>query len=211
MNRVGLAVLALGAAATAGCDPPRPKFATHPAQTLTVPYERASGQTSCLVASVVMASNYLAGQPRFTEPGVLKALKELGLDGSSVADVKAWLEEQGLHLVTLTGQSDDKPPLGMRFWLERRGYPVICVINKYAGDVRYNHAVVVTGVSANTGDPPADIVYYLDPGTREPLQSLPRGEFDTAWDMGGRAMMLVVAPPPDAEPGAASQHEKPAP
>ena len=75
MNRVGLAVLALGAAATAGCAPPRPKFATHPAQTLTVPYERASGQTSCLVASVVMASNYLAGQPRFTEPGVLKALK----------------------------------------------------------------------------------------------------------------------------------------
>ena len=113
-----------------------------------------------------------------------------------MADVKAWLEEQGLHLVTLTGQSDDKPPLGMRFWLERRGYPVICVINKYAGDVRYNHAVVVTGVSANTGDPPADIVYYLDPGTREPLQSVGLAEFETSWARCDYAMMIVVQPPP---------------
>jgi hypothetical protein len=194
-----IGILAVATLATiAGCERPRPKFVTHPANTLQVPYERASGQTACLVASVTMAANYLVGKPQFSEPSVRSALKAAGRDESSVADVKQWLEEQGLHLVVLEGQSDAKPPLGMRFWLEKRGYPVICVINQQAGDARYNHAVVVTGVCSNNCTPPADIVYYLDPGKREPLQSVALAEFETAWQMGGRAMMVIVAPPPEA-------------
>ena len=145
---------------------------THPEGTLRVGYEEASAPTSCLVASVAMAANYVRGERRFTEPSLRTALKEQGLDETYVADLKTFLAKNNLDLVVLAGELDGKPPTGLRFWAVDRGYPVICVINQHGGDPQFNHAVVVTGFSANAGDPSADIVYYLDPATREPLQSV---------------------------------------
>ena len=187
-----------------GCEAPKRKFTTYPPGTLPVPYEVASTPSSCLVASVTMAANYLLGQHRFTEPGVRSAMKEQLLDETSVADMRTFLGTQGLDLIALSGQLDGKPTVGLRFWVERKGYPAIAIINKLGDDPKFNHAVVVTGFSADAGSPPADIVYYLDPSTREPLQSAGRAEFEKYWALGDHAMLLVVAPPPQ-DSGAASK------
>lgn len=202
---LAIAFLAIAAVTIAGCERPRPAFVTHPQGTLRVPYEPASSQTACLVACVTMASNYLLDEPRFEEAAVRQALEDAGLDETQVADLKRWLELQGLYLVTLTGQMDEKPPTGIRFWLQRRGYPVICVINEHEGDHRYNHAVIVTGISENPVDPAADTIYYLDPSPGDPLQSVRLDAFEAMWERGGRTMMLVVAPPSDSPPGPATR------
>ncbi len=186
----------------AGCQGPQRKFVTYPPGTLAVPYETASGPTACLVASVSMAANYLVDKHEFAEPAVRAEMKAQGLQENSVADVKKYLEERGLYLVTLTGEADGRPPLGLGFWLERRGYPVICIINEHGADQKFNHAVVVTGISKNSADPPADIVYYLDPAAAEPLQSSELTQFEAAWELGKRAMMIVVAPPTESAPAA---------
>lgn len=191
---IGTAVVlvALGS----GCQEPARKIVTHPEGTLRVPYEVASAPSSCLVASVTMAANYLEGQRRFKEPAVRVALKQQKLDETKVTDLRTYLTGQGLDLIAVSGELDGKPPLGLKFWSVTKGYPVICVINQHEGDPQFNHAVVVTGFSANADKPLADIVYYLDPATRDPLQSVGLWEFDTWWGRCGRAMMVVVKPPP---------------
>ncbi|MBI4578173.1 MAG: hypothetical protein HY718_00630 [Planctomycetes bacterium] len=197
-------VLAAGLVVLGGCEAPQRQPASYPANTLPVHYEEATAPTSCLVASVTMAANYLVGKRQFTEPDIRTAMQDGGLDETSISDVRSYLEGRGLYLLTLAGRTDDKPPLGLLFWLERRGYPVICVINRQGDDPGFNHAVVVTGFSRNVDSPSADIVYYLDPAAREPLQSLSLSEFEAAWERGERAMMLVVAPPSEVTPGAAA-------
>jgi hypothetical protein len=192
----------------AGCEQPQRKLVTFPAGTLPVHYEVASAPTACLVASVTMAANYVLGERRFTEPDLRTALARQKLDEKRVGDLKKYLAEQGLELVVLTGRPDGEPPLGLRYWLLTRGYPVICVINRqganpdlktHAGS-QYNHAVVVTGFSANPAQPSADIVYYLDPSTPDPLQSVGLAEFETLWARGDYAMMVIVKPP-EPSPG----------
>lgn len=190
----------------AGCDQSQRRLVTYPRGTLPIHYEAASVPTACLVAGVAMAANYLVGERKFTEPQIRAALARQNLDEKKVADLKTFLETQGLELVVLAGRMDGEPPLGLRYWLLSRGYPVICVINRQGADPdvsrpvdpQFNHAVVVTGFSANPADPAADILYYLDPSTADPLQSVGLAEFDAMWARCDRAMMLVVQPPEPA-------------
>lgn len=201
MARVGPGVIGIVAMlALAGCQQPQRKLLTHPPGTLRVRYEAASAPSSCLVACSVMAANYLLDQPRFTEPKLRKSLQLQKLDETSVGDLKQYLAAEGLELVTLTGWLDGNPPAGLKFWVVGKGYPAICVLNQHDGDVQFNHAVVVTGFSANTDGTEADIVYYLDPAAREPLQSAKLADFEANWARCDRAMLIVVRPPPVEQP-----------
>jgi len=187
-----LALLAVSLFWLVGCAPQR--LAKYPEGSLRVVYEPAGSFSSCLVASVTMAANYLRDERKFTEPGVRQELQAAGLDESKVGDVKAYLAKKGLYLVTLTGEVDGKPPTSLRYWLRKRGYPVICVINRHGVDPRFNHAVVVVGFSATAGADPADIIHYLDPSSSQVLISEKVTAFEAAWAHGQHAMMIVVAP-----------------
>ena len=169
-----------------------------PPDCLPVRYEAATTHATCLVSSVVMASNYLLADRRLSERGVQVDLKRLGYDETRVGDLKAYLRQlpERLYLVTLTGQLDAKPPAGLRYWLEQRGYPVICVINRDPrSDPGFNHAVVVIGISTNRKGTSADIVHYLDPSSVEQLHSEPVDEFEMIWAGADHAMMIVCQEP----------------
>jgi len=182
----------------AGCAAPPRKVVSHPPGTLRVVYEQSTVHSSCLVASAVMAANYLLDRRVLTEEGVRQELAARGRDETRVADIRAFLAEQGLHLVVLQGRLDGEPPAGLEYWLKNRGYPVICVINRQPGDPAFNHAVVVIGISSNPQKPGVDIIHYLDPSSAEPLHSVERPVFQILWGAGDCAMMVVVRPP---EPG----------
>jgi hypothetical protein len=159
-----------------------------------------------------MASNYLLGERRFTESSLQKELTAAGRDETKIEDLKTHLSEHGLHLLTLSGQLDGKPPASLRYWLQKRGYPVICIINSRGDDPAYNHAVVVTGIEATEGDTLADKIVYLDPATPTPLQRESATWFDALWQRGHNAMMIVVAPPADSpttQPGTSGPRENP--
>jgi hypothetical protein len=209
-----------------GCEAPK-RILTYPAGTLPVHYEPATAHSTCLVASVAMAANYLVGERRLTEAAIRQDLKAAGKDETSVEDLKAYLETKWFYLLTLSGRLDAKPPIDLGYWVQVRGYPVICVLNGESDDPAFNHAVVVTGIvkgsraetagkaserqtpdkrsegqraDAASGAQTADTIYYLDPSTPRPLRSLAPAEFEAAWTRSGHAMMIVVAPPPDTEP-----------
>ena len=193
---VGCWVVGLG---LTGCEGSRQTFVTHPPGTLPVAFEGASASSSCLVACVTMSANYLLGKRQFAEPEVRTTLAQRHLDETSIKDLQTFLSDsgQGLELMVLSGQLDDQPPRGIRFWIERKGYPVIAIINKRGKDpkfAKFNHAVVVTGFSTDTSSSPADIVYYLDPSTSEPMVSVTRTDFEKYWSASDRAMLLVVQP-----------------
>ena len=182
----------------ASCDKPS-RIAKYPDGTLRVRYEQATTHSTCLVAGVAMACNYLLGESRFTEQRIRGDLKRSGGDETRVSDLKAYLAKtpEKLWMLTLTGGLNDQPPAGLGYWLNRRGYPAICVINRDpGGDSGFNHAVVVIGFCANPKGESADImVHYLDPSSVEPLHSAKAGVFEGLWARGGHAMILVVAPP----------------
>lgn len=185
------------AALTAGCEGPQRQRAEYPRGALHVRYESATTYSTCLVASVAMAGNYLLDEVAFHEPRVREELKLMNLDETLVGDIKKYLQTQGLYLVTLTGRLDNKPPTGLGYWVKTRRYPVICVINRdEEGDTGFNHAVVVIGISSNEETDSADIIHYFDPATEwAPLHSDPAPEFETLWGRCDHAMMIVVAPP----------------
>lgn len=184
----------------AGCGTPN-RVVRYPEGALPVRYESAASHTGCLVASVAMAANYRLNETRLTEASLIRDMKADGLDESSAGDVRTFLEKKGLHLVTLSGRLDGKPPAALEWWVESRGYPVICVINRdEQGDPAFNHAVVVIGISRESGGNSADIIHYLDPSTREPLHSVEAAAFDALWARGEHAMMIVVIPLPDSQP-----------
>ncbi len=193
-----LLALAL-AGAGAGCESPQPRR-QHPPGTLQVRYESASSYAGCLTASVAMAANYVLGEYRYNDARLRHELAQAELDETQPGDVKTYLESIGLHLVTLRGELDGNPPLGLRYWVLQRGYPAICVINAKGDDPDMNHAVVVIGFS-KMQDPQAadtfhaDTIYYLDPANEQPLQEVTVDEFETMWARAGHAMMLVVRPP----------------
>jgi len=190
------------AVAAIGCSQTRPPV-TFPPGTLPVRYEASTRHTTCLVASVAMAANYLLGERVYTEANIAQALKNEGKDETSTADLKAYLESKGLYLLTLSGQMDGKPPTSIRYWVQTRRYPVICVINSQENDPRFNHAVVVTGIGPKSETELSDTVHYLDPSDGQPLHSVPVAEFETLWARGQHAMMIVVAPPREAASGPA--------
>lgn len=191
--------------ALAGCDHPRPPM-TFPPNTLPVRYEPSTSHTTCLVASVAMASNYLLGERRLTEVSIREEMKAAGRDETSIEDLRTYLQGKGLYLLTLSGELDGKPPASLRYWLLERGYPVICVINRNGDDPAFNHAVVVTGIEHTDPAVSADKIVYLDPSVGQVLHKDEEKEFDLLWQRGRRAMLIVVNPPPGAsQPGSASK------
>lgn len=200
--RLVLTGIVLTAGVLVGCEHPR-RIARYPDGALQVPYERATRYSGCLAASVAMASNYLLDEHRFSEDQLRTELRRAGRDETRVGDLREHLRQrpERLHLFTLTGEPGDKPPTGLGFWVNRRGYPVICVIRREPDDPSFNHAVVVIGISANPDDPTADMIHYLDPSSPEPLHSSPAWVFEQHWAWCDHAMMLVTAPPaPDDDP-----------
>jgi len=189
-----LRVMLIGTAfVLAGCQSPN-RIAKYPPGSLRVCYEEATSHSSCLVASVAMAANYVVGERRFSEGGIRADLKRAGLDESRVGDLKTYLADQGLHLVTLAGRLDGNPPLGVKYWLLSRGYPVICVINRDPVDPNFNHAVVLIGISTTDNIESTDRIHYLDPSSAAMMHTDEAAIFETAWARGQHAMMVVVVP-----------------
>jgi hypothetical protein len=182
----------------AGCDQPRRSFKL-PDGCVQVRYEAATQYSTCLVASVAMAANYLAESRKFSETRIQKDLKRLGYDETRVGDMKAYLAQapEKLDLISLSGQLDAEPPTGLQYWLEQRGYPVICVINRHPqADPGFNHAVVVIGICTNPNSGSADIIHYLDPSSADQLHTATADEFEVFWAAGQHVMMVVCRLPP---------------
>ncbi len=196
-TRTAIAAVGLGLVA-AGCEAPK-RVMQYPEGTLPVRYEDATTYSTCLVASVAMTANYLVGERQYTEAGIRQALHQAGLYETRVGDLQEYLQGQKLHLVVLKGTTGGKPPLSLRYWLQDRGYPVICVINRHENSPSFNHAIVVIGISRTPEGPPADTIHYLDPASPMQLHSEGVEAFETMWARGEHAMMIVVAPPVDAE------------
>lgn len=202
-----MAVLVLAVPWLVACGPLRQPV-RYPEGTLQVRYESAPDHSTCLVACVAMAANYLVGYHKYDVEAIRSTLKDTGRDETLVGDLKGYLQDQGLYLVCLRqGQADGKPPTGLKYWLKNRGYPVICVINRDTnGDPGFNHAVLVIGISGNPDDPSTDIVHYFDPSTNKPIWWEPVPVFEVLWDRCDRTMMLVVAPSKDAPSGNDGPH-----
>ncbi len=180
-----------------GCDKPRRSFRL-PEGCLPVRYEAATLHSTCLVASAAMSANYLLNRREFDERQIRFDLKRLGYDETRVGDLKAYLRQtpERLDLIALAGQLDATPPTGLQYWLGQRGYPVICVINRDPrGDPAFNHAVLVIGISTNPEGGSADIIHYLDPSSTEQLHSESADQFETFWEAGERAMLIVCRGP----------------
>ncbi len=189
-------VLSAGSLLTTGCQEPKEKVYRYPRGAIQVPYEAATSHTTCLVASVAMAANYLEKEHTYSEKRMLRQLKDMGLDETRVGDLKKFLARDGLHLLAFKGRLDAKPPLGLEYLLQKRGYPVICVINyDDADNPDYNHAVVVIGISKNLGPVSTDVIHYFDPASTYQLHTVDDATFERMWARSGRAMMIVARAP----------------
>ncbi len=189
---------------TAGCEEPGKPVMRYPPGALQVPYEEASDHSTCLVASVAMAANYLMGEHKYSEKLISEELKQMKLDPTRVGDLQLYLSRQGLYMGAFRGRLDDQPPLGLRYLVKQRGYPVICVINRAGQGPEFNHAVVVIGISENPNGPAADTIYYFDPSSPKQLASADALAFELMWGYCQHAMMFVTRPPS----GAAGQSEE---
>lgn len=195
--RVGYRSIAPGtlvALLAVGCQSPDRRNQL-PAGCVPVQYVQANSHTTCLVACVAMAANYLEGEFRFSEKGILNELRARGLDESRVSDVKQYLDAEGFYLVTLAGRLHDEPPTGLAYWLLRRGYPVICVINRQGHEPQFNHAVVVVGLTRSSGVESADKIHYFDPASAMQFHTDEVPAFNELWIRGQNAMMVVIRPP----------------
>lgn len=177
-----------------GCQEAQ-RVAKYPEGALQVRYESSSKYSGCLIASVAMAANYLLNKTTFSEASIRSDLLVAGLDESRIGDVKKYLGEKGLHLITLSGCLDGKPPASLKYWVNDRGYPVICVINRQPSDPALNHAVVVIGISKMGSVESADRIHYLDPSSPVQLHGEELATFQANWARGQHAMMIVVQPP----------------
>lgn len=166
-----------------------------PPGVLQVRYVRAASYTDCLVAAAVMCASYVTASDRFAAATMRGDLEAAALDPARIADVKAWLAQRDLTLQPLTGSFSDKELTGLGWWLCRGGYPVTCVINKFAGNADYNHAVVVIGIDGGGGIESAQGVYYLDPASPRGLERLDRLTFLHYWGSAGNMMLPLFETP----------------
>lgn len=178
-----------------GCEQAS-RTAKYPEGALQVRYEASTRYSGCLIACTAMAANYLLDKTAFTEASIRHDLELAQLDESLVGDVKKYLETKKLHLVGLTGRLDGKPPASLEYWVQERGYPAICVINRQPDSPGQNHAVLVIGISKTKPDEKSDRIHYLDPSSPAHLHSEEQPVFEANWSRGGYAMMIVVQPPP---------------
>jgi ABC-type bacteriocin/lantibiotic exporter with double-glycine peptidase domain len=177
-----------------GCEQPR-TFAGYPAGSLQVRYEASTKYSGCLIACVAMAANYLTDTHAFSEAEIRRQMEQAGLDETRIADVSKFLVKKGLHLVTLSGRLGGKPPASLAYWVNQRGYPAICVINRQPDSPAFNHAVVVIGISPTGPVESADTIHYLDPSSPKQLHTEKAAAFEANWARGQHAMMIVVCPP----------------
>jgi len=179
-----------------GCSFKRFAIDSYPPGCLHVRYHPAGGHSSCLLAAVIMAANYVDGRERFSEPDALRAIRAEKGDESRVSDVTDWFHrtQDELALFVLQGSLSGQPPTGLPYWLLDRGYPVVCVINKTGRNADYNHAVVVIGL-APASAASVERVHYLDPAALERVESCDRATFETYWSRGQNTMALVVPRP----------------
>jgi hypothetical protein len=167
----------------------------YPTGALQVRFVEASGYTDCLVASVVMCANYVAGHDRLDPDRVRGGLAAAGLDPTRIADVRGWLDQERLELTPLRGRLSDADGIGLGWWVLGRGYPVICVINKFAGNADYNHALVVIGFDGAGSADSASGVYLLDPASPKRLERWDRLTFEHYWASAGHVMLTLYETP----------------
>ncbi len=198
---IGALVLAGG---IAGCQK-RIAIDDRPPETIAVRYVPADGYSDCLVASAVMCGNYVLDSQRLAPRDVRSAIKAAGGDATRVGDMQRYLAGQGLRMVPLRGRFSAEPPLGLAWWVLGRGYPMICVINRHAGNAEYNHAVVVVGFR------PADAargemrVYLLDPAAPKRLACWDRFLFEHYWGSAGWVMLPIFEEPRAPRSGGSAQ------
>jgi hypothetical protein len=177
-----------------GCEQPR-TFPGYPVDSLQVRYEASTKYSGCLIACVAMAANHLVDTHLFSEAEIRQEMEQAGLDETRIADVSKFLENKGLHLVTLSGRLRGKPPASLAYWVNQRGYPAICVINRQPDSPAFNHAIVVIGISPTGPVESADTIHYLDPSSPRQLHTEETVAFEANWARGQHAMMIVVCPP----------------
>lgn len=191
-------VLAVLAATVSGCHQ-RLAVDRYPPGALRVRYVPASNYSECLLASTVMCANYVTGSRRITLSRMRDELRNDNLDATRVADVAGWLASQQLTLKPLTGEFSDKELVGLGWWLSRGQYPIICVMNKFAGNAEYNHAVVVIGIEGTGLFEEADAVFILDPASPRRVERLETLAFCHYWNSAGRIMLPLFETPPQAQ------------
>lgn len=167
---------------------------TYPPGTLHVRYAAATELTDCLVASVSMCANYLLQTDRYTPPRIRQEMQAQSLDPSRVGDMQTWLADKGLTMTPVKGSLEADPPLGVAWWVQSRGHPVICVVNKYGTNADYNHAVVVIGVEL-AADGRVDALHVLDPASPKRLERWDRETMETHWNATDRVMLPMFVTP----------------
>ncbi len=191
---VGLVCLAPGLVMGSGCEK-RIAVDVYPPGALHVRYVPATNYTDCLVASAVMCANYVTNSDSFQPAGLRHEVTAVGGDPARIADVRDWLAGRRLTMQPLTGSFDSRELTGLGWWLLEGGYPVICVMNRWAGNAEYNHAVVVIGVAGGDSVETAATIHYLDPASPRRLVSVERLTFQHFWNSAGNIMLPVFRTP----------------
>jgi hypothetical protein len=167
----------------------------YPPGAMRVRYVAATDYSECLVASVVMCGNYVLNSNRMTPEQVERDLADAGLDHTRVGDMRTWLKTQGIQMTPLKGRYSSEPPNGLAWWVLDRGYPVICVVNRHAGDAEYNHAVLVIDVKINETSEAPEGVYVLDPASPKRIEHIERQMFEHYWGSAGSVMLPLFEAP----------------
>jgi hypothetical protein len=178
----------------AGCKKQLTALETPPG-TLPVRYVPATDYTDCLLASVIMSANYVDGRPRLVPSTVRADLEADGLDRTRLGDFRNWMSTQGFRMIALKGRLVRTPPDGVLWWVQERGYPVICVLNRHGGDPEFNHAVVVIGFDLGDNEKEVRNVHLLDPASPYGVESPDRATFEREWQETDRVMILVFDEP----------------
>ncbi|MCP4247639.1 MAG: hypothetical protein GY778_11370 [bacterium] len=194
IGRIAAAGAVLAGALGATCQR-RIAIDEYPSGVLRVRFVQATRLTDCLLAGVVMCTNYVTASERFDPQRLRDVFAERGLDPTRTADVRAWLADEGIELTPLIGALSDEPQTGLGWWVARRGYPTMCVVNKFGGNADYNHAVVVIGFAGSGSAESASEVYVLDSSSPKRLEQWDRLTFEHYWASAGNIMLPLYEMP----------------
>lgn len=151
---------------------------------LELPFHRQQ-KNGCGAASVAMVMHYWEAQPSHSleaspaAKDVYAALYQPELNGIPLAEMKRYLEGNGLRAFTLRGRwTDVEQHLA-------KGRPL--VVGMKSGQNKPIHFVVLTGVDSST-------VWLNDPTRKKPYR-LARAKFEKRWALADQWMLLAVPPP----------------